>query len=198
MTGTKVAHIGVLLGGRDFRCFELLHDETLAETLLNVCGDFWFKHVVKRVPPAPAATERAGKAIAAMFPLSSKTVIEAPAQAEAWASQYIDAKAQEKHFEGLRLHAENHLKLLTGTNAGMASVDWKLSWKNTSSAGVDWKALAAALAGDAGVPGELLKRFTRPGFRRFLVTPSKARARAALAAQAPDDEISNVTPMVEE
>ncbi len=185
VTKTRVAYVGALLGGRDFRAWTIYQDDTLAETLLNVCGDFWTKHVLLRVPPAPAATKRAGDAIAAMFPSATKTVIEAPGVAEAWAAQYIDAKAMEKYYEGLRIGAENQLKMLVGMNAGMASRDWKLSWKNTASGGPDWQGLARALAGPGGIPADLMKTFTRGGYRRFLMTPSKARKQLAEAATGP-------------
>lgn len=195
VTGTRRGFVAALLGGRDFRAFDIYADPRLEDTLLNVCGDFWHQHVIKRVPPAPGTNERAAKAIEAMFPRASEAVIEAPGIAETWADQYIDAKAQEKYYGELRLQAENNLKILTGTNGGMVSRQWRLSWKNTASAGVDWKAVAAALAAPDGIPQGLIKAHTRPGYRRFLLTPSKERKIQAVmtGTSAPPPELEDVT-----
>lgn len=203
VANVMVAYVGALLGGRDFRAWTIYSDDLLRDTLLSVCGDFWHKHVLKRIPPTPAATERAAKAIAAMFPSHSEAIIPAPPHAEALADQYIDARAQEEYFYSLRMAAENQLKMVVGGNAGMVGSDWRLTWKTTSSTGVDWKRVAETMAGANGVPTELVKAYTRPGTRRFLLTPSKQRKALAASAAAhaikqPCDQASSGRPETEE
>lgn len=176
VTDTRIAYVGALLGGRDFHVFEVHWNDALAETLVNVCGDFWHKYVLKRVAPPPAGNERAAKLLATMFPKNtSSEPIEAPGEAEVWAEQYLDAKAQAAYFETLQTQAENQLKLMVGSGAGFVSPGWKLTWKTAGSGGTDWKGLATALAGDGGIPPELLRKFARPGSRRFLLTKTKQR-----------------------
>lgn len=182
VANVPVAHVGALLGGRDFRAWTIYSEDSLRNTLLTVCGDFWHQHILKRIPPSPAATERAAKAIAAMFPSHSEAIIPAPPHAEALADQYIDARAQEEYFYALRMAAENKLKMVVGGNAGVVGRDWRLTWKTTLSTGVDWKRVAETLAGPSGVPRELVKAYTRPGVRRFLLTPSKQRKELAAGA----------------
>lgn len=173
VTKTSVAYVGALLAGRDFKTWEVHQEDALAETLLNVCGDFWHKNVMKRIPPAPGANKRAGEAILAMFPNSSGAVIDAPAAAEGWAEQYWEAKRLEKFYKEKKGLAENQLKLLTGSAVGMVSPNFKISWKTTASGGIDWKGLAERLAPETGIPAKLVAAFKRGGYRRFLFTPAK-------------------------
>ncbi len=53
VTGCEVADIAVLIGGSDFRLYEIARDEALISDLEALASDFWHKHVVGGVAPDP-------------------------------------------------------------------------------------------------------------------------------------------------
>ncbi len=55
--GYEVAYVAVLIGGRDFRTYEVPRDRELIEALQEIEGRFWKEHVEPRVPPDPRTIE---------------------------------------------------------------------------------------------------------------------------------------------
>ncbi len=50
---TEKCSLAVLIGGQQFRFYEIRFDAELFQMLLDECGAFWNKHVLADVPPAP-------------------------------------------------------------------------------------------------------------------------------------------------
>lgn len=53
MTNYKCVDVPVLLGGNTFRIYTVHYDQKLADIIIGKESDFWYKHVVPRVPPNP-------------------------------------------------------------------------------------------------------------------------------------------------
>jgi len=51
--GVDVTDLAVLIGGRDFRTYTIGLDKELADMVIEKESNFWFNHVLKRIPPAP-------------------------------------------------------------------------------------------------------------------------------------------------
>jgi putative phage-type endonuclease len=51
ITGSKEAHIAVLLGNSDFRVYRVSHDEELGQSLIDAALNFWDRYVLTGVPP---------------------------------------------------------------------------------------------------------------------------------------------------
>ena len=73
VTGARVAYVAVLLGGSDFRIYQVIRDNAVIEALQSRCHDFWFEHVLKNVPPEVANIEDVLK----MFPNDNGDMQEA-------------------------------------------------------------------------------------------------------------------------
>lgn len=56
VTGYAWARLAVLIGGRDFRVYDIPRDEDLINSLVEIERKFWFEHVQKDLPPDPTTT----------------------------------------------------------------------------------------------------------------------------------------------
>ena len=53
VTGIKKFYVAVLIGGQDFRMYEVRRDEDVIKAIVEKCHAFWFKKVLADVPPDP-------------------------------------------------------------------------------------------------------------------------------------------------
>ena len=53
VTGIKKFYVAVLIGGQDFRMYEVQRDEDVIKAIIEKCHAFWFKKVLADVPPDP-------------------------------------------------------------------------------------------------------------------------------------------------
>lgn len=53
ITGIETFYVAVLIGGQDFRMYEVKRDEDVINAIVSRCRDFWENNVLKNVPPAP-------------------------------------------------------------------------------------------------------------------------------------------------
>lgn len=64
VTGASRCYVAVLLGGQDFRIYCVERDDDVIEALQGRCSEFWFKHILPHIPPAPATKEEVEKLFA--------------------------------------------------------------------------------------------------------------------------------------
>lgn len=55
----ELADLAVLIGGQDFRVYEIKRDDALIDYLLRINCDFWNNHVLAGIPPEPDWTHSA-------------------------------------------------------------------------------------------------------------------------------------------
>ncbi len=53
VTGIKTFYVAVLIGGQDFRLYEVKRDQEVIDAIVSKCKDFWDNNVLKDVTPAP-------------------------------------------------------------------------------------------------------------------------------------------------
>ena len=53
VTGLSKFYVAVLIGGNDFRMYEVKRDEDVINAIVQKCESFWRDHVLADVPPAP-------------------------------------------------------------------------------------------------------------------------------------------------
>lgn len=53
VTGIETFYVAVLIGGQDYRMYEVKRDEDVIDAIVSKCRDFWENHVLKDIPPAP-------------------------------------------------------------------------------------------------------------------------------------------------
>jgi predicted phage-related endonuclease len=61
VTARSLAHVAVLIGGNDFRMYQVARNPDLEAAVLGRCRAFWFEHVLPQVPPDPITLADASK-----------------------------------------------------------------------------------------------------------------------------------------
>lgn len=138
VTGACVWYLAVLIGGQDFRMYEIKRNDALINTIVQRCKDFWFNHVVADVPPAPVTSEDMAK----VYPTSNGDMAEADEAAVVAIGELRNIDAQIKELKKSREEHEEVLKRSIAqrdglTIGGKKAATWKSSVRHT----VDTKTL---------------------------------------------------------
>lgn len=173
ITGSNWCDIAVLIGGQKYLSKRIERDDETINGMIERAEEFWFKHVVERIPPEPQTGEDALK----LFPRDSGHAIEANSQTLVLLGRAQELKAQIKALE-IELEGDKKagtagvlgsLKAFMGDAAeirlaGQALATWKAAKDGQKT---DWKAVATAL----NAPQEIIaaNTTTTPGSRRFLI-----------------------------
>lgn len=123
--GLDVADLAVLIGGQDFRIYEIPADRELQEAILDGEADFW-RHVERGEPP-PVDCDAPG-AIAVLkklYPGTNGQVIEATEDLEHWRRVLEEAAGNEKTYKGAVEAAKAHLLAAMGEAALLRFADGK-------------------------------------------------------------------------
>ncbi len=163
ITQCKRADLAVLLGNQDFRIYQIHRDMELENLVLDHARQFWFDHVLSKVPPSPVTEED----IRTLYPKEvSGHVVEADHELLASLKTYKATQAKISELtdqcDALRqdiLKRMGEAEQITSNNKVLAT------WKSSKPARrLDTKALAAAHP-------ELVEQFMMQGAmsRRFVV-----------------------------
>jgi putative phage-type endonuclease len=156
--GYDKALVGVLLGGQEFRHYEIGFDKDLAQIIVEKETEFW-QHVTTRTPP-PATT--LGD-IASLYPFDTGSSIEATAEILEIVEQLKAAKTEAAAHKGKVDALELALKTYMADNSTLIGPDGKpiATWKTQTTNRID----AAALKTDAP---EIAAKFTKATENRVL------------------------------
>jgi putative phage-type endonuclease len=94
VTGLTLADVAVLIGGSDFRLYEVPADPDLQATLIDIEGAFWDR-VQRGDPPDPVTYADAQK----RWPTSSARIVQAPAEVFEAVQRLHAAKVRETEAE---------------------------------------------------------------------------------------------------
>lgn len=125
VTGCDVAYIAVLIGGQDFRIYQVKRDDDLIQRMYDIAGDFW-KHVETGCCPAPTTAEEAQK----VWREDDGTGIEADGDTATALGELLTLKAQAKELSERIAEKEETVKLYIGqhqtlTLDGSRVASWK-------------------------------------------------------------------------
>ena len=170
VTGWHEGYLAVLIGGNEYRDYEIPYDAELAEYCAARCSEFWNNYVVKDVPPPLTASDDLSNA----FNWVSGSTITATPEIETLVQKIKELKSAKKEAETLEAELSAQVKIFIGENETLFSHDgvklatWKRN-KDSQKTVIDWEAIVE----EAGVPAEIIAKHTRidvkPGARPFLV-----------------------------
>lgn len=142
----EVAFIPVLIGGQDFRIYEIPRDRELEEMLVDLEHDFWTRHVLTGEPPPLDSSPRAREWASHLYPRALGPEREADEECIAAAVAYDKARAALAVATARRDAARSRLVELIGDTTGFRWGRNKATWTNNKDAAVtDWEAVARAL-----------------------------------------------------
>lgn len=172
VTGYHEAALAVLIGGNEFRQYEVSYDKELAEFAAAKCVEFWQTFVVPRVAP-PAFS---GDDLAEYYRGRSGATVTAPPYIARFVSELKEVKQRIKSEEARAEDLAGAIKVFMGESsadtlldaAGTKLATWKQA-KDSVRRSTDWEALAA----ECGIDSELIRQYTtetiKPGSRPLLV-----------------------------
>lgn len=129
VTETDRCDVAALLGGSDYRTFELHRDLELEAGLIDIGERFWFGNVVADIPPPLDASEETKRWLASRFPRNLKPLLEATAEASALAGHLRTAERFIDHAqlraETLRAQLKEHIADAAGITGDFGRITWK-------------------------------------------------------------------------
>lgn len=130
--------LAVLLGGQDFRFYQIKFDQELSELVIKKEAEFW-QHVVDKTPPPPQTLGD----IASLYPSDSGKSIEATAEVFDLIDKLKAVKSRMAEQKATSDDLEIRLKSFIADNSFLVDIDGKplATWKSQSSSRIDTSAL---------------------------------------------------------
>lgn len=139
ITGYPTAVVAVLIGGNQYREFEITRDDEIIGYLHEIGRRFWEEHVIPRVPPAIESADL--KTVEAMHPNGNGQAIELPPTAKGLLDEYDAAKEAERQATKRREEIEAKIKAMLGDNEVGYVGERTVKWATVTTNRLDTKAL---------------------------------------------------------
>jgi predicted phage-related endonuclease len=141
----KRTHVAAVLGGTEFRMYEIALNHELLADLVGIGRDFHARHIVARVPPPIDGTDSARDFLHRRFPEHRLGMAPAPLEALGIVTELRALKENLKLGELRKQDLENQIKAMICEFEGIEAAAWgSATWKTTASNGVAWKDAYAA------------------------------------------------------
>ena len=144
ITNAKFGYFAALIGGNKYIQKFVERDDELIEMLENIAKDFWFNHVLKKIPPSVDGSEASTELLKNLYPESKEdSAIELPEESEELIEKRNRLKDEIKDLEEELKDCENKLKdQLKDNEVGLIG-DIKVIWKTQIRNSIDSKKLKA-------------------------------------------------------
>lgn len=148
VTGIERAHVAVLIGGRDYRDFEVVRDQEDIDALIAVEYEFWHDHVLPRIPPPIDGMESTSDAIRALYDrVRPESEVDLDATIAGYLADLRHTRALIKDLESDERRLENEIKAALGDNeVGLVDGKVAVTWKQSTSRRVDLDRLRSEYA----------------------------------------------------
>lgn len=114
VTGAEWGSIAVLLGGNDYRQFDMVRDDAFLEVLIEREERFWFDHVMADIPPEVDGHEKTKDALAKLYPDALEKIVKLSEKAtEGW-NRVMELKAQIRELYQEKDRLENIVRAELG------------------------------------------------------------------------------------
>lgn len=154
LTGRKKWYLAALIGGNDFRKFELTADEELQGYLLEEVRRFWKDHIEKDVAPPVDGSEEANEALVKLYPSPRDGVREATEGEQEMIVGLVQTNKELAFLEARKSELRNRLKQSIGFSKGLTSPFGKASWSETKEVPVSFIRAAGRSLRVTGKRGE--------------------------------------------
>jgi len=122
--------------GYEFIWRDIEKNERFTQALVRRLEEFWNENVLKRIPPAPDASESAARALAALYSASKDVTVELPEESTTWAREFHEAQVEIKRWEARKAAAQNAICAAMGeASVGIATDGSRFTWRSEHRAG---------------------------------------------------------------
>lgn len=145
VTGLEVAHLAVLLGGSDYRSYEIPRDDEAIAKLIELESQFWTGNVLANVEPGVDGSPATAGALKIVYASADPdTEVELDKDMAEWLELLREAKARVKDAEAEVTLATNEIMAALGTHeVGTLNGRPVISWKQQTAARLDTERLRA-------------------------------------------------------
>lgn len=172
------AVLAVLIGGQDFRVYDMVRNRELEERLLEIGYAFWRDHVQADIPPPITATDTAKDYLRRMFPHEQLGVRDATPVELTAAVQLAEVKERASVLAQAEGDLAAALKLAIAEHEGIIGRGVRVTWKAPKpTTVVDWEAVAkealgalALIGGADAAHADLLRDAARAASEKAVVT----------------------------
>ncbi len=132
-TGLDRGAVAVLLGGQDFRYYDLARNDRFIAATLERCAEWWERHIVGDTPPPPDGSKGSASALDLLYKDKGSAIV-IPIDAAHWLDELAAAAKLTAAAKARKGQASNHLKALLGDAAyGVVEGDGRaVSWREQS------------------------------------------------------------------
>lgn len=125
VVGVVIADVAVLIGGNDFRLYEVPADPELQEMIVAGEADFWQRVETERQPEPDFQSPNIRATLAKLYPGTNGERVVADAALLSWRQVHDEAAAKAKVYEAAAEAAQAHLQFAMGEAATLAFADGK-------------------------------------------------------------------------
>ncbi len=172
--------VAVLLGGQDFRIYNIQRDIDLENSIIERLLEWWDKYIVHNQEPEIDSSVSCAEYLAKKYPKNFTPLKEATPEVETLLQQLSEVRYSLKSFKEQEEAIKNILKNSIGEADGIQGGNWKATWKKTKDGKeINWESLAGRLFEIVKLTSKeeklLIDIFTKPvtGVRKFLFTQKK-------------------------
>lgn len=126
VTATPVTDLAVLIGGSDFRTYEIPADRELQELILEREAKFWQRVQDGRAPDPDFSTESARDLLKRLYPGTDGSEIEATDSHMAWRQTFEEASELSSRYANVAANAKAHLLYEMKNAAALIFPDGKM------------------------------------------------------------------------
>ena len=140
LTGAEVCYVAVLIGGSDFRCYEVPRNQAVIDSLKEKMSDFWFNYVKAGKKPEAIDLDD----VRHLYQVESGTMVEASAETAVAIGEYRNLKGQIDALKKQLDAVATQIGVAVGENEGLTIGGEKaVTFKAQSRATFDAKQLKA-------------------------------------------------------
>ena len=181
ITGYQTCDVAVLIGGQDYRVYNLARDAELEAMIIDECDRFRTNYIVPGREPPPDASDGCRKWLDLRYPKATSPLLMASPEADTLMMQLRELRATVAEKEARVAAVEASLKTIIAEHDGIEGPAGRITWrraKDTTADITNWQAIANELAfrldltsdeRGALVAANTATVVTKEGTRRFVV-----------------------------
>ncbi len=178
VTDGSYIDFALLIAGSKYREYRVERDEDMIEALIEREREFWFDHVLAKVPPPVDGTDASRELLNIRFPKAELASIDPPPGFEERALEWLALKAAHKAEEGRLAELGNLMREDLGSAEASSGPLYSVTWRNVKTPGkTTWAAALPEIIdllddpADQALANEIIARHTEPPgtTRRFEV-----------------------------
>lgn len=145
ITGRKIGHIAVLIGGQEFKTKKIEYDAELFNAMVEAARDFWENYVLTETPPKVAANDDTTLQemysdvtdfMIELFPVDEKSE-QATIDFENKIAYLKELEAQKKDIEKEISEHKNDIRMVIGNNLGIKTPKYLITNKLQTRTDID-------------------------------------------------------------